>query len=366
MTTSVAYNTIVKATKHNCDISDARDHGIYSMCTMVLKLRNLFKWEHNLQPWEEPEASELLNWIDAKEKYWATIAEESFSPISFEGKSFSPYGSEHINNLLQDQSVIYGAGYGSSMKSIFFLAEKLEKRSVAGCPVLILGEEKAKEMASPFAMVQDGHIYIRRESLRFFLWDQIQELRSSRRSSFQHALDIHGLLENGQLDQKRFKQRLDGIVDEEIDLFIYHEVGEVLEKTLDSETLKTIVSRFPGTVMELVCRSIKDILADTHPAGLLSNIITEQREATLSFYIGFLDGVRKKLFPQIFTAWQRFFENRDWRYIEHARIECRKNNEKLAEKIQQIASQSERQPDKLILDRFSEKILIPLGLDTPE
>ena len=43
---------LLKTIKHNCDISDARDNGIYSICTLVLKLRNLYKWEHGLEPWE--------------------------------------------------------------------------------------------------------------------------------------------------------------------------------------------------------------------------------------------------------------------------------------------------------------------------
>jgi hypothetical protein len=72
---------LIQDIQHNCDISDARDHGIYTMCTMVLKLRNLYKWEKGLQPWEEPESADLLDWIDVKENYWATIAGEPFRPL---------------------------------------------------------------------------------------------------------------------------------------------------------------------------------------------------------------------------------------------------------------------------------------------
>jgi hypothetical protein len=281
MTASYQDSSVVEDIQHNCNISDARDHGVYSMCTMVLKLRNLYKWEHGLEPWQEPEPADLLDWIEAKENYWKTIAEEPYRQLGINGRTYSPADSDEINAKLGDKKMVYGAGYGRSMKAVFFLAEKIEQRTVAGCSVFILGKEIAKEMASPFAMAQDGVVFIRKESLRFFLWDQIQELRSSCRSSFRHALRMYDLLQDEQLDQQKFKNSLDNIVDAEMDLFIYHEVGEALQTTLDSSTLQTIVSQFPGSLYELVCRSIKDILADTHPEGLLAHLIREQRETSL-------------------------------------------------------------------------------------
>ena len=154
--------------RHNCDISDARDHGIYSMCTMVLKLRGLYKWETGLQPWEEAESADLLDWIEVKENFWATIAHEDYRPLAINGRALDPLAIEEINAGLNG-TLHYGAGFGRSMKAVFFLAEKLAERSVEGCPVTILGAEQAREMASPFAMVQDGRILIRREALRFFL-----------------------------------------------------------------------------------------------------------------------------------------------------------------------------------------------------
>jgi hypothetical protein len=83
------------------------------------------------------------------------------------------YHKKRESTYFSDKQMVYGAGYGRSMKAVFFLAEKIEQRTVAGIPVLILGKERAKEMASPFAMAQDGVIFVRKESLRFFLWDHI-------------------------------------------------------------------------------------------------------------------------------------------------------------------------------------------------
>ncbi|MGB3223385.1 MAG: Sfum_1244 family protein [Desulforhopalus sp.] len=366
MTASNQDNAIIEDIQDNCNISDARDHGIYTMCTMVLKLRNLYKWENGLEPWQEPEPVDLLDWIEAKENYWERIAEEPYHQLDLNGYSFSPDDSSSINAYFSDKQMVYGAGYGRSMKAVYFLAEKIEQRTVAGIPVLILGKERAREMASPFAMAQDGVIFIRKESLRFFLWDYIQELRSSCRNSFRHALQLYGLLQDGQLNQQKFKDTLDNIVEAELDLFIYHEVGEVLQTTFDSSTLQVIISRFPGSIYELVSRSIKDILADTHPGGLLSHLISEKLETSLSFYVGFLDGLRKELFPEINYALEKFQIDRNWQGIEQARSICRDNILQYAEKIKTISQYVGHESDDYVRDLFNNQILLPLRLEIPQ
>ncbi|SHO49261.1 Sfum_1244 family protein [Desulfopila aestuarii] len=363
MTLSPLYTELIEDIQHNCNISDARDHGIYSMCTMVLKLRNLYKWEKGLQPWEEPESADLLDWIDAKEKFWATIANEPYRPLSAFGGTIAPLDLEEVNATLNG-TLFYGAGYGRSMKAVFFLAEKREQRIVEGCPVTILGLEQAREMASPFAMVQEGQIIIRSQSLRYFFWDQVQEVRSSCRSSLRYALDDYGVLRDGVLDQNLFRDTLDRIVEEEMNLFVYHEVGEMLQSTLTSESLKTIIGHFPGSVLEFVGRAVKDILADIHPQGLLAYVIREERISSLAFYLAFMDGLRAKLFPEIQAAWQLFLVDRDWHHIEQARSSCWQKNQEIAEQIALAAERIGKDPDEKIVEHFNSEILVPLGLDT--
>lgn len=352
----------------NCDISDAEDHGVYSMCTMVLKLRNLYKWEKSLEPWEEPEPADLLDWIDKKENYWAELQDKTLQPLWLSGvtkKKISPYDFEQINPLLSEDKLFYGAGYGRSMKSVFFLAEQVDQYTIADCPVIILGKERAKEMASPFAMAQNGMIVIRREPLRFFLWDQMQELRSSCRSSFQHFLKSYGLQREGRLDQELLKSKLDTMIEDEMNLFIYHEVGEILQETFTSATLRTIVRQFPSSLIEFVCRAIKDILADTHPKGLLAHLIEEKRDSSLGLYITLLDGIREKLFPEIFAAWQVFLKTKDWQCIEQARTTCLKKYQKMARDISDISSKIGKQPDDQIIGLFNRNVLAAIGIEQP-
>lgn len=362
MSSPICHTNFIAAVQRNCDISDARDHGIYSMCTMVLKLRNLYKWEKGLQPWEEPESADLLDWIEKKENFWATIAGETFGPLSVAGKEFAPLDLEEINATLNG-TLLYGAGYGRSLKAVFFLAEKLEQRTIEGCPVIILGTERAREMASPFAMVQDGLIIIRTHALRYFFWDQVQEVRSSCRNSLRHALQAYGVMKDGVLDQELFKQSLDTIVEQEMNLFIYHEVGEILQEDLSSESLRRIIDHFPGSVLEFVGRAVKDILADTHPLGLLAYVIREKRHSSLGFYLTFFDALREKLFPEILTAWQQFFADGDWQHIEEARSACWLRNQEVALRINEVAGMIGRETDEAILEYFNNQIMEPLGLD---
>lgn len=357
--------SLIKDIQHNCDISDAKDHGVYSMCTMVLKLRNLYKWEKGLEPWQEPEPPDLLDWIDVKENYWEDIAGESFHNIKSLSGEISPYEPERINSLLRNGKVLYGAGFGRSMKSIFFLAEKASQYTVEGCPVTILSKELAKEMASPFAMAQDGQVIIRREPLRYFLWDQMQEMRTSCRSSVHHVLQSYGLQSDGQLDQNLLKSRLEEIVDDEINLFIYHEVGEILQESFDSKTLQKLISNFPGTVIELVCRGIKDVLADTHPKGLLAYIIREKRDSSLALYLAMLDGLRAKLFPEIALGWELFLPVKEWCHIEQARSDCWDKYSEIAETIRIIGSKIGSQADDQISEIFNQRVLLPIGIEQP-
>jgi hypothetical protein len=359
--------SFLKTIRRNCDISDARDNGIYSICTLVLKLRNLYKWENGLAPWQEPDSPVLLDWIAAKEEYWEFIKNEAFLQISINGEEVDPFLLPEINGYLAFDNHVYGAGYGRSMKAVFFIAEVLEDRLVEGCPTLILGEEKARELSSPFAMLQDGVIYIRKEPMRFFFWDQIQEISPSSRIAMQQALSCYGLMKNDcSFDRQRLIDVFDTIIDGELDIFIYHEVGENQKNLLDSNVLKKIISAFPATALELVGRAVKDILADTHPKGLLGHILAREKKSSLGFYVSFLDGMRKLLCPEIIEASKQFWENGDWDLIEKARLECRLKNEGIASGLQDMCNRLDQgeSPDELRV-WAAKNVLAPLGLDVP-
>lgn len=354
---------LVKKIQLNCDISDARDHGIYSICILILRLRGLYKWENGVEPWDEPQPSTILDWIDKRENYWETILEKEFCSLDINGATFDPFDVCGINNLLRADGHYYGAGYGRSMKSIFFLAEILEEQRVNGCRVLILGTEKARELAGPFALKQDDLIIIRKEQLRFFLWDHLQEILPSARKVMQRVLSKYLTCDkSSRLSNASLKHNLEAIVNQELPVFIHHEIGEMQKTPLSDGVLQSIIHDFPDSLIEFFCRSVKDILADTHSQGMLQFIINEKREMSLGFYISFLSGIRRTLFPEIIEATESFLIHGEngWQEIEQARQAGWDNSNRKAETIVEIVNSSDGK--KEIAQRMEKELFEPLGL----
>jgi hypothetical protein len=349
--------------QHNCNISDARGSRVYSLCTLFLRLRSYYKWEKGLKPWDEPEPPELLDWIEAKESFWETLEQDDFVELSINGRSFDPFHPEPVNRYLSENALLYGAGYGRSLKPVFFLAEKLEEKTVEGCKTFILGRELHRELAAPFAMLQDSVIYVRQEPFRFYLWDQINDIRPSGKGGLQYALENYGLAGNGSKpDREGLIASFDTIVDQETDVFVYHEVGEMLEDTIDRELFRKIIAEFGGGPIELLIRAIKDILADTHAKGMLSHIINNRKKSSMGFYVTFLDGLRKVLFPEIHDAFPRFAEHGDWAIIDRALQECRRHNLARADIFFTICRDLEGQDREKVRAQLEKELLVPLGL----
>ncbi|MBW1841924.1 MAG: hypothetical protein JRI75_09045, partial [Deltaproteobacteria bacterium] len=65
----------------NCHISDSQYAGVYSICGLALRLRDLFKWENGLDPWIEKDSSEVLEWLGDKEEAWDTLTERDLNKI---------------------------------------------------------------------------------------------------------------------------------------------------------------------------------------------------------------------------------------------------------------------------------------------
>ena len=106
----------------NCDVADAQHAGLYSICGLALRLRDLYKWENRLDPWIENDPSEVLKWIGDKEETWEKLIEKDFNDIILLGHRFDPFDVKGINAILEPHGYIYGGGYARSLKPSFFLA----------------------------------------------------------------------------------------------------------------------------------------------------------------------------------------------------------------------------------------------------
>ncbi len=310
--------TITGQVLHNCDISDAQHAGLYSTCGLALRLRDLYKWEHNLNPWDEKDTSEILDWIGEKETLWEKLANAKHTNIAIRGKDYDLFDTAAINAVLEPRGVFYGAGYAFSLKPTFFLAEIENKRLNNGYTVYTLGRELARDLLTLPALTQEQQILLRTDSARLFLWDQITYIKKSGRPALRFALEHCGLKKQ---NPRAMQQHLPAILAAQKDNYIYHEIGELSDSSFDSKIWRELIAAYPHSPVELLARGLKDLLADTHQNGTLHHLVENRKSAGIGFYAAFLDGILKELFPQLRNAFKNFTKTGNWRIIKDAAIE---------------------------------------------
>ena len=302
-------HSLARQVRRNCTISDARFAGLYSVCELVMRLRDLYKWEHSLAPHEEHEASQILDWIGRKETLWEDLQESEFIDLVIDGQRIDPFDTEKINRLIEPRGLFYGAGYAQRLKPSFLLATIEKKSDIQGHPVVFLKSELARDLLTLPALTQEGTIVVRKSAVELYIWDQMLYLSQSGQPYFRFALSACGIAE------KNFgvlRHCLPKVITAQQDTFLYHEIGELTDTVFDRRLWRDMIVALPQTRTELLVRSVKDILADTCPQGTLHQIVRSRQTAALGFYAAFLDGLRKKLFPEIRTTLACFMRDGDW------------------------------------------------------
>lgn len=307
---------LARQVRHNCDISDARHAGLYSVCGLALRLRDLYKWDHRLPPWEEHEAPVVLDWIGRREELWEALAEAEFQPLTIDGQVFEPFDSQAINARLTPRGLFYGAGYAHSLKPTFFLARIEDRRNERGRTVWRLGEELARDLLTLPAFVQDGQVVLRTEAARMFVWDEIAYIPNSGRAALAFALKACCQLPDAQADGLR--RHFDRILAVQQETYLRHELSELEDRVFDRATWRRMLSDFPHTPVELLARALKDMLADSGPRGPLRRFVTERDAAGLGFYMAFGGGLAPHLFCELKTAFKAFLQSGDWAEIDRA------------------------------------------------
>ena len=92
---NINIDDITRQVQHNCDISDAQHAGLYSICGLALRLRDLYKWENRLPPWVEKDSAEILDWIDARENRWEKLADMKPADLAIGDHRFTASMSSH-------------------------------------------------------------------------------------------------------------------------------------------------------------------------------------------------------------------------------------------------------------------------------
>jgi hypothetical protein len=350
------FDSIIHQVLQNCDISDARHAGLYSVCGLALRLRDLYKWEKGLNPWEEKDSSEVLEWIGNKEKRWEQIAEKDYLKLSIGKRKYDPFDTGGINRVLEPHGLFYGAGYARSLKPTFFLAVIEGKSKTEGYPVYTLDRELARDLFSMPALSQDGFILLRKESAKLLIWDQMLYIGKSGRQALHFALKSCGIK-----DQRleALKLNIAKIFEAQRATYIYHEIGEIEDMVFDRNVWREVIGVYSHTAVELLARAVKDLLADTSEYGTLRHFIQKRKTAALAFYVAFFDGLAKKLFPELIESFRQFVQTPDWHIIESAVSIGYHTARRHAEEIITIFEAGKQKQDKNWAQEEIEKRLLP-------
>lgn len=352
MPMDIDIENIAQQVQENCDLSDAKHWGSYTICGLLLRLMDLYRWSEGIEPRVKIDNPELMDWVGEKEKRWKKIRENEYKNIVIEGREYTPLDSNGINELLEPSGFVYGAGYVTAMKPSFFLAKKEESRIEGGHKIFILGKEFARDLITTPALLQSGKILVRTQPAMSFMWAKIAEFKFGGNESLKRALAYYGIV----IDNIKDTEEVDRVVREELESYIHHEIGEARDTAFPDEKWEEIVSTFSFTNTEKFARAIKDILADTNEHGTLQYIINNKKRGALGVYAAIIDGFRRIIFPEIVTAFESFREKENWDVIETARQRGLENASRYAKRLVEMYEKGSSKTE------IEEELIRPFGI----
>jgi hypothetical protein len=271
------------------------------MCTYLLKMREYYRWEMGYPFSASLPKDELGAWLEQREQAWETLESAAFTTLPLNGREFDPFDSDAINRELQSQGMIYHAGLGSHATPHFFLGDLLRAEQRSGFDILVADREYARDLSAPPAMMLNGRIFVRRESLRRLLWERIEEWQWRRQeSAMTHALALHDF-------DRDPDAALERMTDSEIEAVILHELGECLAGEQLGESWNDLLLAVSGSRAELMVRAVRDHLADC--ISTLPTLLADGNAASLHFYFANLKGMRRELFPRLLDAYRHWLDS---------------------------------------------------------
>lgn len=293
--------------QHNCHISDARHAGNYTLCTFLLKMREYYRWEHDIPLSGVIPKDDIGAWLAAREQSWQSIEEDDYLPILLPDAGTDPFDDASINNSLLEHGYVYSSGIGIFNKPHFFLGQLLRHEQHEGVNIYVSSCEYARDLVAPPAMSRDDTVYVRMESLRRSIWEKIEEWHWNRDhdTPLYHAALSYGVDLLGEaVAADRIEQLLDAMTYDQIDTVIQHELGEIRAGRFLGGGWKDMVLSLTGNKAELVARAIRDHLADC--LITLPEMLMENRHGRIHYYFANLVGVRRVLWPELHAAYREW------------------------------------------------------------
>jgi len=332
-------NELIPQVRENCIISDAGFWGYYSVCGLLLRLRELYRFEHGIEPWESSAEGGITDWIGQREERWEELSEAKPNPLALDGREYGPFDVEAVNSLLNGEGLVYSAGYGLYGKPVFFLADLDSRERADGYDILISGREYARDLSIHPAMLQHRRIYARREIARLLMWEKFEEFRAKRATSaLSVAFSAYGI--SAAKKPEDLKEQIQEAADTELRTYIHHELGEAAESESAGPRWKEMLASVLSSKASMFARAVMDTMADTSERGMLKHIIDERKTGSLAFYMTFLGGYRSVISREISEAFERFTESRDWGLIETARTRLYAKASRIADNIMRLYAEN--------------------------
>jgi hypothetical protein len=358
----MALETFINQVRFNCQVASAGQAGLFSLCGILLRLRQLYKWEHQLPPWREPEPGVVLAWIDHTERSWEALEGQTWRPLASGEISFDPCAVAAVNEHLFPQGLAYGAGLSRGLAPTCFLGELAEMRRGEEVTILVLGAELARDLDASPALCQGRLIYARKQTLAYYLWDHLSDPTQQNNPFLKIALAAHQMTLEGLLRApEAHAEQFQALVAAELEAVIHHEVGEALEPSLET-AFPTILELYPQTRVELWARALKDALADVNEAGRLFYLIKERQLPSLALMLAWRPGLYSLLLPELEPAFGKMLATGDWEVLDRARRDSLERLRQMAAGVNLLLASEENVSPQWVREELTRQYLAPLGL----
>ena len=292
---------LIQQVQRNCHISDAQYAGNYTLCIYLLKMREFYRWETQTPFTAKLDNTDIGQWLTEREALWDDIDEQSIKNLQLNNKSYDLFDNEIINRQLEKQQLVYSGGYGLHGKPVFFLGELIHKEQHPDYTLLISGKELARDLAAPAGMTQNKTIYIRRESLRRFIWEKYEESQwHTQENPLSRALDCYNF-------KSQFEESLEKMTDNEVDTVLLHEIGEIKAGEILGDTWEEMLVELPASQAEIMARAVRDNIADM--LSTLPKLLKNNETAQIHFYFANFSSMRKLIFPSLYQTYNDWLKN---------------------------------------------------------
>jgi hypothetical protein len=352
--------SLIRQVRENCQIASAAQAGHYSVCGLVLRLRALYKWEHGLHPWREPDPDAVLAWVEGRERHWENLEGRPWQPLAWDGACFDPFQVTELNERLMPRGLAYGAGLARGLAPTFFLGELTQVRREGDVTILVIDRELARDLDGTPALCQGTLIYARKQALAFYLWDRFSDPIQQTNRFLKIALKDYGLPLRALLQNPEdYQQLLEAIIEAELEAVIRHEMGEAQEPSL-REAFPFVLEHFPQTRVEHWIRGLKDALAEVNEWGRLAYIIQNRAASSLAMMLALRPALYSLLLPELEPAFWELQATGDWGVMDEGRRAALARLRAVAADLNELIA-PHTTPSPETLEAIQERYITPLG-----